>query len=114
MLINDIKNVSSQEDRYISAIKSARAALGWTQPDLAKYSGVSLVTIARIEAGIISPRLSTLGKLKAAIEKAGARIADDHPVRGFTLTVSEEGTLEFARNFKGGKSVGKNSKVEEN
>lgn len=84
----------SQEARIISSIKAARAALDWSQPVLAKRAGVSLVALARLEAGMASPRLSTLSKLKAAIESAGVRIADDYPPGGYTLTVSEAGMVE--------------------
>ncbi|WP_145770301.1 helix-turn-helix domain-containing protein [Denitratisoma oestradiolicum] len=105
--------VFSQETRIISAIRAARAALNWTQPDLAKNSGVALVTIARMESGMMSPRLSTLAKLKAAIETAGVRIADDYPPGGYTLTVSEQGISEAAgssgRNLVGTNDSGTSS-----
>lgn len=87
----------SQEIRIISAIKAARAALDWSQPVLAKKAGVSLVALARLEAGMASPRLSTISKLKAAIERAGVRIADDYPPGGYTVTVSEAGVVESVR-----------------
>jgi hypothetical protein len=49
-----------------------------------------------MEAGMASPRLSTLTKLRAAIEAAGMRIADDFPPGGFTLTVSGESLRRYA------------------
>lgn len=78
----------SQETRMISFIKSARAALGWSQPDLAEHSGVSLVAIARLEAGLASPRLSTVSKLKEAFSKAGVKVLDDQPEGGYTMVVA--------------------------
>lgn len=87
----------SQETRIISSIKAARAALDWSQPVLAKRAGISLVALARLEAGMASPRLSTISKLKAAIEGAGVRIADDYPPGGYTVTVSDAGIAESAR-----------------
>jgi transcriptional regulator with XRE-family HTH domain len=98
-------NVLLQVTRIVSAIRAARAALNWAQPELAKRSGVALVTIARMESGKMSPRLSTLVKLKTTIEAAGIRISDDYPTGGFTLTVSEQSMLEAARGF-GRKMVG--------
>jgi transcriptional regulator with XRE-family HTH domain len=86
----------SQEARIVSSIKAARAALGWSQPMLAKKSGVSLVAIARLEAGMASPRLSTISKLKIAIEASGIRIADDYPPGGYTLTAAESAITESA------------------
>ena len=92
----------SQEIRIVSAIKAARAALNWSQPVLAKRAGISVVALARLEAGMASPRLSTVSKLKAAIESAGVRIADDYPPGGYTVTVSEAGIAEsLCRNVVG-------------
>lgn len=93
--------IVSQETRIVSSIRAARAALGWAQPELAKRAGVSLVALARLESGMSSARLSTVAKLKAAIEHAGVRIADDHPPGGFTLTMSQEGMVESYRNLGG-------------
>ncbi len=99
-----MNNIFSQEARIISAIRAARAALNWTQPDLAVRSGVALVTIARMESGQISPRLATLAKLKAAIEGAGVRIADDNPIGGYTLSVEGRGVEEMARRIEAGRA----------
>lgn len=99
----NMNNVYMQEARIISAIRAARAALNWTQPELAQASGVALVTIARMEVGLMSPRLSTLVKLKAAIEGAGIRIADDNPAGGYTLMVEERGVAEMARRIEAGR-----------
>ena len=77
----------SQEARIISFVKSARAALGWSQPDLAHHSGVSIVAIARLESGAASPRLSTVSKLKEAFATAGVRMLDDQPQGGYTMMV---------------------------
>ena len=79
----------SQETRIISITKASRAALGWSQPELAEHSGVSLVAIARLEAGMASPRLSTVSKLKEAFNRAGVRVIDDQPEGGYTMIVAE-------------------------
>ena len=79
----------SQESRIISFIKSARVVLGWSQADLAEQSGVSLVAIARLESGVVSPRLSTIVKIKDALSRAGVRAIDDQPEGGYTMVVSE-------------------------
>lgn len=44
-------------------LKQKRTDLGLTQSDLAKRAGVSQPLIARIEAGDVDPRLSTLKKI---------------------------------------------------
>ncbi len=76
-----------QSLRIITALKTARTALNWTQQDLAHRSGVSLVTVARTEPGMMSPRLATLAKLKTTLEQAGVRIVDEAPAGGFTIYV---------------------------
>lgn len=54
-------------------VKAARALLGWSQIDLAKHSGVSYPTIARLEAadGPVGVRADTAEKLRATLEVAG-------------------------------------------
>lgn len=54
-------------------ILMARAALRWSIEDLANASGVSVRTIKRCEAvdEITSGNLSTIQKLKTALESAG-------------------------------------------
>lgn len=71
----------------VSALRAARVALGWTQHELANASGVSKVTIARLESGVISSKMSTLLALQAALERAGAHTTLNDPVGGYTLRV---------------------------
>ncbi len=73
--------------KIITALKTARTALNWTQQGLAAKSGVSQVTIARMEAGAMSPRLSNVSKIKTALFDAGVRIVDESPEGGFSLIV---------------------------
>lgn len=87
----------SQETRIISSIRAARAVLGWSQPDLAEQSGVSVVAIARLESGMAVPRITTLSKLKEAFLKAGIHILDDQPMGGYTLTASASAIAESER-----------------
>lgn len=54
-----------------AAIRAGRSALNWSQADLAERAGVSMPTVARIEATLISPKVHTLGKLFAALEEGG-------------------------------------------
>ncbi|MCK6413156.1 MAG: helix-turn-helix domain-containing protein [Azonexus sp.] len=73
--------------KIITALKAARIALNWTQQTLAAKCGVSQVSIARMESGIVSPRLSNVSKIRAALLEAGVRIVDESPEGGFTLIV---------------------------
>jgi len=79
--------MNPQAQKVISSLKAARAALSWSQDDLAQRSGTALVTIARMEAARVSPRLSTVAKLKQTLEEAGVRIIDESPLGGFTVVV---------------------------
>jgi len=74
----------------VAALKAARAALAWGQKDLAEASGISKVTIARMEAGMISPRLSTVTALQVAMERSGVHLTLNEPPGGFSLRVEAE------------------------
>ena len=95
--------MDQQAQKVVSALKAARAALDWSQDDLAKRSGTALVTIARLESGRASPRLSTVARLKQTIEHAGVRIIDESPRGGFTVVVEGRAlTPPVAGNAGGG------------
>jgi len=57
----------------IRQIKAARALLGWSQSDLARRSGISEPTIARLESldGELGGREETVRKIRAALENSG-------------------------------------------
>jgi transcriptional regulator with XRE-family HTH domain len=63
----------------IRQIKAARALLGWSQSELARHSGVSAPTIARLESadGDLGGREGTAKKIQAAIEAGGAEFIDE-------------------------------------
>ena len=54
-------------------IRAGRAALGWSGKRLAEASGVSLRTIAKLEAGsgVPAANAQTIEKLRIALEEAG-------------------------------------------
>lgn len=83
-----LKNPTQEEMLIVSMIRAARGVLGWSQPTLAKRSGLSLIALARLESNVTSPRLSTVSRLKAAIEEAGIQVIEGQPSGGFTLQVS--------------------------
>lgn len=59
----------------------ARASLGWSRDDLARHSGVALVTIARFEQGRSIADLSRT-KIRAAFEAKRVKFVDDGPLKG--------------------------------
>lgn len=63
----------SIENLSIRQVKAARALLGWSQHDLAKASGISYPTIARLEngEGQIGGRTSTIDAIRSTLKVAG-------------------------------------------
>ena len=61
-------------------VKAARALLGWSQADLAKHSGISEPTIARLEAadGDLGGRETTALRIKQTIEAAGVQFFEEN------------------------------------
>lgn len=61
-----------------SQLRAARAAVGWTQAELAAQSGVSLPTVKRLEtcSGPLSTRVETQLKLQRALEAAGVEFTN--------------------------------------
>lgn len=57
----------------VRQVKAAKALLGWSQGDLANASGISVPTIARLEAadGILGGKLATSTAIVTALESAG-------------------------------------------
>jgi predicted transcriptional regulator len=64
----------------VRQIKAARALLGWSQGDLANKSGISIPTIARLEAvdGELGGRGTTSEAICAALIAAGVAFIDSH------------------------------------
>lgn len=52
-------------------IRAARTLLGWTQQKLADNAVVSLNAIARLEAGKVDSRMSTVSAVQKALEQGG-------------------------------------------
>lgn len=59
-------------------IRGARAMLGITQADLAKRAELSTTGLNNIESGSSDPKASTLKKIQAALEEAGAVFIDQN------------------------------------
>jgi predicted transcriptional regulator len=57
-------------------LRAARALVGWSREMLAEKSGVPAITTRQFENGQTDPKLSTVGKLRRALEKAGVIFVD--------------------------------------
>jgi DNA-binding XRE family transcriptional regulator len=63
-------------------LRAARAFLGWTREMLAEQSGVPAITIKSFESGLTDPRLTTVHKLRRAVERAGLIVIDQDDEAG--------------------------------
>jgi transcriptional regulator with XRE-family HTH domain len=72
--LGDLKLITTRQ------IKAARAMLGWSQADLARRSGISEPTVARLESadGELGGRQDTVEKIQRAIETAGVEFIDEN------------------------------------
>lgn len=79
----------TQSDSQIlsAAIRAGRAALNWSQAELAEKASTSLPTVARIEASMTSPKLETISRLIGALEKGGV-VFDWKQPSGFGMQVA--------------------------
>ena len=58
--------------------RAARGLLDWSQQDLANQSGIGIVTVRQVEAGVTKPRHATLVVLRQAFERAGIGFIDEN------------------------------------
>ena len=58
--------------------RAARGLLDWSQQDLANHAGVGIVTVRQLEAGVNTPRRSTLEVIRQAFERAGVEFIDQN------------------------------------
>lgn len=64
----------------VRQVKAAREMLGWKQTDLSAASGLSIVTVRRLEArdGDLLGRDETVAAIRAALEAAGVEFRDEN------------------------------------
>ncbi|HXX55543.1 MAG TPA: CBS domain-containing protein [Methanoregula sp.] len=78
-------------------IRTRREALGMKQTELAKRAGISQSMVARIEAGNVDPRVSTLGKILAVLNSAGTkRVRASQIMHAPVLSVQPRDTIARA------------------
>jgi len=75
--IPDKKNVKRNLPS-VGQIRGARGLIGWTQTDLAAAAGLSLPTIARFETEATTVSDEAIGKMRAALEKAGVEFISEN------------------------------------
>jgi DNA-binding transcriptional regulator YiaG len=93
----EILSIRTSKLITIRQVKAARALLSWSQSDLARHSGISEPTVARLESadGELGGRGETVRKIRAALEASGIEF------------IEENGTGEGVRFRKPRRSGGK-------
>jgi len=76
-----------QNDIDRTLVRTARALLDWTQPELAKAAGIALATLKRFEKGHRTPIPVVRAAMFAALEKAGVQFQDDGKRLGASISV---------------------------
>lgn len=62
--------------------RAARGLLNWSQPDLAKATGLRRETIANFERGAHTPQARNLTALREALEAAGVEFQPETKTKG--------------------------------
>ena len=63
-------------------LRAARALVGWSRETLAERAGVSAQTVTGFELLGADSRISTLNKIRRALETAGIRFIDEDEEEG--------------------------------
>jgi transcriptional regulator with XRE-family HTH domain len=79
--------MSRQNDIDRTLVRTARALLDWTQPDLAEAAGIALATLKRFEKGHRTPIPVVRAAIFAALEKGGVQFQDDAKRLGVSISV---------------------------
>jgi transcriptional regulator with XRE-family HTH domain len=78
--------MTRQNDINRTLVRTARALLDWTQPDLAKAAGIALATLKRFEKGYRVPTDQTLAKVFRVLKKTGVGFEDDGRRLGVSIS----------------------------
>ena len=81
-------------------IRERRLAKGWTQSQLAEFSGLSLRTIQRIEKGQ-TPTVESQKALAAVFETNMSELTYNHQINESLLNEEEAKELQHVREIKG-------------
>jgi DNA-binding XRE family transcriptional regulator len=79
--------MSRQNDIDRTLVRTARALLDWTQPDLAKAAGIALATLKRFEKGHRTPIPVVRAAIFAALEKGGVEFQVDGKRLGVSFSL---------------------------
>jgi transcriptional regulator with XRE-family HTH domain len=77
--------MNRQNDIDRTLVRTARALLDWTQPDLAKAARIALATLKRFEKGHRTPIPVVRAAIFAALEKGGVEFEKDAKRLGVSI-----------------------------
>jgi transcriptional regulator with XRE-family HTH domain len=60
--------MSALELHFGQAVRAARTNRGWSQEQLAEIANLNRSYLGEIERGVVTPSLSTIGKIAAALQ----------------------------------------------
>ncbi len=87
-------------------LKNRREALGMRQMELAERAGISQSMVARIEAGNVDPRMSTLNKIVSVLNSAGQkRVTAGRIMHSPVIAVSPSDPITHALGIFGKNSI---------
>ncbi len=69
-----VADESHDQSAFAIYIRMARAALGWSQHDLARMLGMTQRSVNRIELGHCEPRRTTIMAMESLLRKAGLKV----------------------------------------
>lgn len=81
-------------------LRGARGVLGWNQQELADKSGVSKSAIVNVEKAKAEPEVSTLRKLKNALEREGVFISDEGIIKRDLFNIQFNSYLEVLEDIE--------------
>ncbi len=62
----------------MTTLRRLRQHRGWTLQELAQRAGIHYVTLARIETGVIDPRMSTVWKIGKALKATMSELVEGY------------------------------------
>jgi len=72
--------------QFAACVRMGRAALGWSQCDLARQLGMTQRAVNRIELGHTEPRRRTTLAIEAIMRQAGVALSYGHDTISVTVT----------------------------
>ena len=93
-----MKNLDITSEIFPLQVVAGRSLLGWTQNELSMKSGVSRITINRLERGIRINKITVMMSIRSALVDAGIVSIDDGDA--ITVTINGENAKKAMDHWK--------------